>query len=712
MIKLSSFDYSQLVKSVSKKFTLVFFLLLSLFATCILAQTDVAQGKTIWASSQENDNGTVRYANLANDGNDGTRWSSNYTDPQLITIDLGGQFSINNVILMWETASARNYTVSISSDTVNFTPIITKSNMSASTNRKDTLSCSGIGRYIRMTGTQRTTTYGYSLFSFKVYGVALYSISFNPNGGTGSMGTQFVYSSTPVNLIPNEFTRTGFSFAGWATSVNGSVVYVNNSSITCNSNTTLYAVWNTNQYTISYNLNDGTNNASNPSTYTITTPTITLLAPLRNTYVFGGWYTNTSLTGTPVTSISQGSTGNLTVYAKWTANNLFTLSVISSPTNGGTITLDPPGNSYSLGENVTITAIPSHGFTFESWSGVNATQPTVAITISGDRIIAANFTDATTQILQRISALEIALQQHIDNNNHTYTVSFNAGSDAQNIPSNQTITHGNKATTPTQNPTRQNYPFSGWYKDAECTVPFIFTSEVILYNTVVYAKWGDGTTLTDIDGNIYNLITFGNQTWTKENLKTTTFNDNTSILNITDNTEWANATVPGYCAYNNDPTIMNTEGALYNGLAVNTGKLAPAGWHVATAQDWRELTNYLITNGYNFDHTLSGNKIAQSVASTTGWNNAPEHPGSAGYNPLDNNRSGFSAYPNGLREATPWDPQHPARFSGRGITSNWWALDIVNHYTKYGIYYIHQNLNESCCASPTTGMAVRLVKDR
>ena len=124
--------------------------------------TDLAQGRPTTASSTENA-GTP--ATNATDGNTSTRWSSAFSDPQWIQVDLGATHTINQVILQWENAYARAFQIQISADGNTWTSIYTTTTGPGGT---QTLNITGTGRYIRMYGTQRATQYGYSLWQFQV----------------------------------------------------------------------------------------------------------------------------------------------------------------------------------------------------------------------------------------------------------------------------------------------------------------------------------------------------------------------------------------------------------------------------------------------------------------------------------------------------------------------------------------------------------------
>jgi F5/8 type C domain/Ricin-type beta-trefoil lectin domain len=105
-------------------------------------------------------------ASAATDGNTGTRWSSAFSDPQWLEVDLGSTQAICQVVLDWETAYATAFQIQTSTDNSTWTTIYSTT---AGTGGTQTLNVSGSGRYIRMYGTARATQYGYSLWEFQVF---------------------------------------------------------------------------------------------------------------------------------------------------------------------------------------------------------------------------------------------------------------------------------------------------------------------------------------------------------------------------------------------------------------------------------------------------------------------------------------------------------------------------------------------------------------
>jgi len=127
---------------------------------------NIAQGKPTTASSVEN-SGTPAAA--ATDGNTGTRWSSQFSDPQWLRVDLGQAYNISQVTLNWEAAYARAFQIQTSNDGTTWTTIYSTA---TGTGGVQNLAVTGTGRFIRMYGTQRATPYGYSLWEFSVSGTA------------------------------------------------------------------------------------------------------------------------------------------------------------------------------------------------------------------------------------------------------------------------------------------------------------------------------------------------------------------------------------------------------------------------------------------------------------------------------------------------------------------------------------------------------------
>jgi hypothetical protein len=124
----------------------------------------LSQGKPATASSQE---GADVSAGKAVDGDAGTRWSSQFSDPQWLQVDLGATATLSSVSLQWETAYGKSFQIQTSTDATTWTSVYSTT---AGTGGTQTLPVTGTGRYVRMYGTQRGTGYGYSLFEFKVYG--------------------------------------------------------------------------------------------------------------------------------------------------------------------------------------------------------------------------------------------------------------------------------------------------------------------------------------------------------------------------------------------------------------------------------------------------------------------------------------------------------------------------------------------------------------
>jgi hypothetical protein len=168
-------------------------------------KTSLSFRKPVSVSSTEANLGNV--AANAVDGFENTRWSSVYSDPQWISVDLGQPYDINKVVIAWELASARDYRIDQSNDGNTWVPVVSRRNMAAGARTDVIENLEGGARYVRMYGVTRTTSWGYSIFEFEVYGTpnadAQPVADPNPVGSGFHTGVYLVGNYEQINIYPN-----------------------------------------------------------------------------------------------------------------------------------------------------------------------------------------------------------------------------------------------------------------------------------------------------------------------------------------------------------------------------------------------------------------------------------------------------------------------------------------------------------------------------
>jgi uncharacterized protein (TIGR02145 family) len=210
--------------------------------------------------------------------------------------------------------------------------------------------------------------------------------------------------------------------------------------------------------------------------------------------------------------------------------------------------------------------------------------------------------------------------------------------------------------------------------------------------------------IKDVDQNIYKTVAIGNQLWMAENLKVTKYSDGSEIPYVNDPGLWILTSSGAQCSwFANDPATLTKYGRLYNYYAVTDKRnLCPTGWHVPSDAEWNTLSTYLLTNGYGYGG--SGTDIAKALAATSSWTNF-ENAGCIGNDQINNNASGFSALPGGLRNLQ-------GAFYSMGLVGAWYSTTSVNdsdawfrilnyNNTEFGKY---QN-------KKVVGASVRCLKD-
>ena len=268
-------------------------------------------------------------------------------------------------------------------------------------------------------------------------------------------------------------------------------------------------------YTITYNLNGGTNNSNNPANYTIETNTITLGAPTKTGYAFGGWYDNSGLTGTAVTQIAKGTTGNKTFYAKWTLASYSCAAGKYLP-KGSTECATCLENNYCEANSYSYSTEQSQGLTAchvaftnsgsESCTIAHATGSTKSYTQTcyhNESVAGSTSSSACTGTADcgtksygtcYVGSCDTGYSKNQATNatscvadTYTITYNLNGGTNNSNNPANYTI-ETNTITLGT--PTKTGYTFGGWYTTSNFSGSAVTQiAKGTTGNKTFYAKW-------------------------------------------------------------------------------------------------------------------------------------------------------------------------------------------------------------------------------
>jgi len=206
--------------------------------------------------------------------------------------------------------------------------------------------------------------------------------------------------------------------------------------------------------------------------------------------------------------------------------------------------------------------------------------------------------------------------------------------------------------------------------------------------------------VTDVDGNIYQTVKIGDQLWMAENLEVTHYRNGDPIPFVTDPEDWGGLSTGAYCEHNNNSASVDVYGRLYNWFAVDDSRgLAPAGWHVPTDEDWKELEMHIgmsqsTADIYLWRGTDEGDKLKEK--GTAHWT-AP--------NSGATNEVWFTALPGAERG-------RDGAYSALGITAYFWASDESNSTEAWSrhLLYTHSDIYRYDYVK-VNGFSVRCVKD-
>jgi uncharacterized protein (TIGR02145 family)/uncharacterized repeat protein (TIGR02543 family) len=525
----------------------------------------------------------------------------------------------------------------------------------------------------------------------------VYTVTYLGNGNaTGSVPVDTsVYPQNGIISIKGNtgsLARTGYTFSGWTSSQDGSgkAYQENDTLITGLANTQLFAKWCIDSFTVSFNSNEGSSVLSQKIAYGgyATEPAV----PTRIGFAFAGWHSNQALTAlfdftTPVTSPR-------TLFAKW--NPVYR---VIYDVNGGNGIGPVDNNLYQSGQFVSVldkpTGLTQQYYDFVGWN--TTSNGTGANRLAGTTYQIGSKNDtlyAKWQIAKPVITLHpVAISVFpLDNISISVTaegigLAYQWQKDGVNL-SGETKSIYSKQMA--------NFTDSGYY----CCIVSNVSGNTISSTTKLTIR----TTLKDADSNEYKIVVIGNQVWTAENLRTTKYNDGTSIFYDTSAVNWGSSTIGKYCWFNNSSTTKEQVGAFYNWYAVDSRKLAPAGWHVPETTDWSTLENYLIANGYNYDGSTTDNKIAKSLSAKILWP-ISTYEGTPGNGLELNNKTGFSALPNGYRD-------NNGKFQSPSDGCNVWSATSNNVSDAYFYQIFPYEINLFYFIyNKSFGRPVRLVKD-
>ena len=202
--------------------------------------------------------------------------------------------------------------------------------------------------------------------SLTIPALASYSVSYNANGGSGAPSAQTKYYGKTLTLSSTKPTRTGYTFVRWNTNTsNTGTAYNPGGSYTGNAALTLYAIWQANTWTVSYNANGGSGAPGNQTkTYGVNL-TLSSTKPTRTGYTFLRWNTNSSGTGTNYNSgATYTANAALALYAVWQLNT-YTVSYNANCGSGA-----PANQTKTYGVNLTLSStVPTRtDYRFVEWN--------------------------------------------------------------------------------------------------------------------------------------------------------------------------------------------------------------------------------------------------------------------------------------------------------------------------------------------------------
>lgn len=306
--------------------------------------------------------------------------------------------------------------------------------------------------------------------------IKTYNITYHLGGGENAESNPQTFNEKTLPLTLATPTREGFSFAGWYQNPAYSGNQMTTIEIGTEKNVSLWAKWNAVEYSVSYNLNGGTNNDQNISKYTILDTPVKLYNPTYEGFVFEGWFTKNDFSGERITYLSKDNLGDITLYAKWSQAYTITYN-----TNGGLNDGRNPSVFTENTETFSLYEATKLNFTFLGWFDNEALSGTPVTQITKG-------TKSNVVLWAKWSSAQI-------------TVTFNPNGGGVSPMTKVVKKGGTYGELPT--PTKAGYKFDGWFTEIDGGTQVLPTTSVLSNaDHTLFAQWTENvyTVTYNLDG--------------------------------------------------------------------------------------------------------------------------------------------------------------------------------------------------------------------
>jgi uncharacterized protein (TIGR02145 family) len=202
----------------------------------------------------------------------------------------------------------------------------------------------------------------------------------------------------------------------------------------------------------------------------------------------------------------------------------------------------------------------------------------------------------------------------------------------------------------------------------------------------------------DLDSNKYTVVKIGKQYWMQQNLRTTQYNDTSSIAHALSAADWKSATTGAYAVFEDNPAHDATYGKLYNGYAVATGKLCPKGWHIPSDKEWQEMEAVVGLPANELARTGGRGNQAGAIKSQKLWKESEIK---------SDNKTGLNVLPAGTRTDV-GDYVTLNQFTGFWTSTTY---ETASNYLWYRHYYFNVQEMGRNYVIKNNGFSCRCIKD-